>query len=159
MYVDVTFQLKQRGMLQVPASAVLFKPQGLQVAVVDATGKVDFRPITVARDDGDTVELATGVQSGDRVALNISSGIGQGQQVNAVEVDAAVAMAAPAGEVGPPQSVGTSSPFNAPQPNSGVHPPFPAKAPAPLSAIPDPGESPPPVNNPRTGSAGENSTP
>jgi RND family efflux transporter MFP subunit len=162
MYVDVTFQLKQRGLLQVPASAMLFKPQGLQVAVVDADGKVSFCPITVARDDGDTVEIATGLQSGDRVALNISSGISQGQQVAPVDVDATVAMvppplpAAPAAEVGPPQSVGTASPFKIPAPNSGMNPPAPARAPA-LNAIPDPGESPPPASNPLTGGAGDSS--
>ena len=38
-----------------------------------------FRPVTVAKDDGDTVELADGVRPGDRVALNISSAVTPGQ--------------------------------------------------------------------------------
>jgi hypothetical protein len=79
-----------------------------------------------------------------------------------VDVDATVAMvppplpAAPAAEVGPPQSVGTASPFKIPAPNSGMNPPAPARAPA-LNAIPDPGESPPPASNPLTGGAGDSS--
>jgi hypothetical protein len=82
MYVQVTFQLDQQGLLEVPAAAILFRPGGLQVAVVDDTGKVDFHPVTVAKDSGDTVVLASGVKAGDRVALNISSAISQGEVVS-----------------------------------------------------------------------------
>jgi RND family efflux transporter MFP subunit len=83
MYVQVTFQLKQAGLLEVPAAAILFRPGGLQVAVVDGDGKVEFRPVTVAKDNGDTVVLASGVHAGDRVALNLSSAITNGEQVTA----------------------------------------------------------------------------
>jgi RND family efflux transporter MFP subunit len=86
MYVQVTFELNQRKLPQVPAAAILFRPTGLQVAVVNADSKVEFHPVTVARDNGDTVELATGANPGDRVALNLSSAIMPGEQVNAVEV-------------------------------------------------------------------------
>jgi RND family efflux transporter MFP subunit len=87
MYVQVTFELNQRGLVQVPAAAILFQPSGLQVAVVGPDNKVEFRPVTVAKDDGDTVELASGVSPGDRVALNISSAVLPGEQVNAVEAE------------------------------------------------------------------------
>jgi RND family efflux transporter MFP subunit len=81
MYVQITFELKQRGLQEVPAAAILFRPGGLQVAVVDSDSKVDFRTVTVAKDNGDTVVLATGVNPGDRVALNLSSAITDGEQV------------------------------------------------------------------------------
>jgi RND family efflux transporter MFP subunit len=100
MYVRVTFDLNQRGLLEVPAAAILYKPGGLQVAVIDANGKVDFRPITVAKDNGDSVELATGVQRGDRVALNISTAIVQGETVKAEQSDSGPAVAAPVGKPG-----------------------------------------------------------
>lgn len=154
MYMNVTFQLPQRGLLQVPASAILFRTKGLQVAVIDGGNKVDFRPITVARDDGDTVELANGVEPNDRVALNISSAISPGEQVNPVDVTSSVVMsmppppmAAPAVEAsyGPKGALPTAA-QKTPVPDSGMNPPAPAKAPAPLNAIPDPGESPPPVS-------------
>ena len=85
LYVQVTFELAQHGLLSVPAAAMLARPGGMQVAVVGPDGRVDFRPVTVARDDGDTVELSDGVRPGDRVALNISSGVTPGEKVDAVE--------------------------------------------------------------------------
>jgi len=83
MYVHVTFQLNQQGLLEVPAAAILFRPGGLQVAVVNGDNKVDFRPVTVAKDNGDTVVLASGVNAGDHVALNLSSAITPGEEVTA----------------------------------------------------------------------------
>jgi RND family efflux transporter MFP subunit len=81
MYVQVTFKLNQRGLQEVPAAAIMFRPTGLQVAVIDSDGKVQLRPVTVAEDNGDTVILASGVDSGDRVALNLSSAITAGEEV------------------------------------------------------------------------------
>jgi RND family efflux transporter MFP subunit len=88
MYVQVTFELNQRGLMEVPAAAILFRPDGLQVAVVDDANKIDFRNITVAKDNGDTVEVASGVKQGDRVAVNINSDIALGQEVTVVEDEA-----------------------------------------------------------------------
>jgi RND family efflux transporter MFP subunit len=85
MYVQVKFQLPQHGLQEVPAAAIMFRPGGLQVAVVGSDNKVDFRPVTVSKDNGDTVVLASGVNAGDRVALNLSSAIGAGEQVNVID--------------------------------------------------------------------------
>jgi RND family efflux transporter MFP subunit len=85
MYVQVTFELNQRGLQKVPAAAILFRTAGLQVAVVDKSGRIDFRPATVAKDNGDTVVLASGVNAGDKVALNLSSAITAGEIVTPVE--------------------------------------------------------------------------
>jgi len=48
---------------------------------VDAGGKIRFRNVAIARDNGSLVELASGVQPGDRLVLNISSQIADGQKV------------------------------------------------------------------------------
>jgi len=85
MYLNVTFQLNQRGLLEVPAAAILFRSTGLQVAVVDSSGRIDFRPVAVAKDNGDTVVLASGVNPGDKVALNLSSAITPGELVTPAE--------------------------------------------------------------------------
>jgi RND family efflux transporter MFP subunit len=85
--VQVTFQLSQHGLLSVPAAAILFKPQGLQVAVVDQQNKVEFRNVQVAKDNGDTVELSSGVEPTDRVALNIRDDITPGEVVKPMEGD------------------------------------------------------------------------
>ena len=67
----------------------LAQPSLLQVAEVDANGKIQFENVVIARDNGSLVELASGVQPGDRLVLNISSQIAPGQTVAVNEPDAA----------------------------------------------------------------------
>jgi hypothetical protein len=81
MYVNVAFRLTPRGLVEIPAAALLFRATGTQVAVVDRDGKIRFANVLIARDNGSVVELATGVQPGDRLVLNISSQIAAGQPV------------------------------------------------------------------------------
>jgi hypothetical protein len=42
---------------------------------------VRFRAVTIARDDGDRVELSSGVSDDDRLVLNISNQIVDGEKV------------------------------------------------------------------------------
>jgi hypothetical protein len=51
------------------------------VARVDASGRISFRDVTIGRDDGSVVELASGAVAGDRLALNVSSQIVDGENV------------------------------------------------------------------------------
>jgi RND family efflux transporter MFP subunit len=88
MYVNVAFRLPPRGLVEVPAAALIFRASGTQVAQVDANGKVRFANVAIARDNGSLVELASGVQSGDKLVLNISSQIASGQTVAVNEPDA-----------------------------------------------------------------------
>ncbi len=89
MYVNVAFRLPPRGLVEVPAAALIFRSSGTQVARVDVNGKVQFATVVIARDNGTLVELASGVESGDRLVLNISSMIAAGQTVAVNEPDAA----------------------------------------------------------------------
>ena len=75
MYVKVAFNLTPRGQVQVPAAALVYRSDGTYVAQVDDNSKVHFRKVTIARDDGNVLELNSGVAPGDRLALNISSQI------------------------------------------------------------------------------------
>jgi RND family efflux transporter MFP subunit len=81
MYVNIAFRLPPRGLVEVPAAALIFRASGTQVAQVDASGKVQFANVVIARDNGSLVELASGVQPGDKLILNISSQIAAGQTV------------------------------------------------------------------------------
>ncbi len=81
LYLQVSFNLSNAGMHQVPAASLVFTPQGPKVAVVAAGDQVRFRPVTIGRDDGDHVELSSGVADGDRLVLNISNQISEGQKV------------------------------------------------------------------------------
>jgi RND family efflux transporter MFP subunit len=85
MYVNIAFRLPPRGLVEVPAAALIFRASGTQVAQVDASGKVQFENVVIARDNGSLVELASGVQPGDRLVLNISSQIASGQTVTVNE--------------------------------------------------------------------------
>lgn len=89
MYVNIAFRLPPRGLVEVPAAALIFRASGTQVAEVDAGGKIKFDNVVIARDNGSLVELASGVQPGDKLVLNISSQITQGQKVAVNEPDAA----------------------------------------------------------------------
>ncbi|MDE1901769.1 MAG: efflux RND transporter periplasmic adaptor subunit [Alphaproteobacteria bacterium] len=83
LYVTVAFDVATPGLVQVPAAALIFKSSGPQVAIIGADGKVDFHNVTIARDNGNTVELSAGVAAGDDVALNISDQVTQGDVVTA----------------------------------------------------------------------------
>jgi RND family efflux transporter MFP subunit len=83
MYVNVAFRLQPRGQVEVPAAALIFRAGGVQVARVDGDGKIAFQNVTIARDDGSMVELASGAKSGDRLVLNLSSQIADGETVAA----------------------------------------------------------------------------
>jgi RND family efflux transporter MFP subunit len=88
MYVNVAFGLPPRGLVEVPAAALIFRSTGTQVAHVDDGGKINFETVTIARDNGSLVELASGVKPGDRLVLNISSQITAGQTVAVTEPQA-----------------------------------------------------------------------
>jgi RND family efflux transporter MFP subunit len=81
LYVQVGFKLQNSGMSQVPAAALVFSAAGPKVAVVGSDGSVKFQPVTIGRDDGDKVELSSGVVEGDRLVLNISNQIVAGEKV------------------------------------------------------------------------------
>jgi RND family efflux transporter MFP subunit len=85
MYLQLTFQLKQGALLQIPASALLFHTSGPQVAVIGDDNKVAFHDVTIAHDQGDVVQIGSGLSSTDRIALNISDQIAAGDKVNPVD--------------------------------------------------------------------------
>lgn len=81
LYVQVAFQLPNGGQFSVPAAALLFTREGPKVALVGPDSAVHFKKVTIARDDGDQVQLGDGVNAGDLLALNISNQIVDGQKV------------------------------------------------------------------------------
>jgi multidrug efflux pump subunit AcrA (membrane-fusion protein) len=81
LYVQVGFQLQNNGMSQIPAAALVFSAGGPKVAVVDGDGSIRFQSVTIGRDDGDKVELSSGVTDGERLVLNISNQIVAGEKV------------------------------------------------------------------------------
>jgi len=86
MYVDVNFDIAVHGTLQVPAAALNFRSGGPQVAVVDSEHRVIFHKVSIIRDNGNTIEIGSGLTAGDQVVLNISNQIVDGEKVKIGEV-------------------------------------------------------------------------
>jgi RND family efflux transporter MFP subunit len=67
--------------LSIPASALIFNNSGLRVATVDADNKVRFKTVTIARDLGKEIEIATGLSPRDRIIVTPLDGIVDGDRV------------------------------------------------------------------------------
>ncbi|WP_020203459.1 efflux RND transporter periplasmic adaptor subunit [Cupriavidus sp. WS] len=80
-YVTVSLPLKNSQALLAPSNALLFRGEGTRVAVVDAQGKVTLRPVNLGRYYGTTVEVLDGLGLQDRLVLNPSDSIANGDRV------------------------------------------------------------------------------
>jgi RND family efflux transporter MFP subunit len=69
--------------LVVPADALIFNRNGIQVAVV-SNGKAEFRKIEVKRDMGTRVEVDSGIRAGDQVILNPPVTLVDGSKIRAL---------------------------------------------------------------------------
>jgi len=66
-------------------NTLLFRPNGVQVAVVDGAGKALLRTVTLGRDFGTTVEVTSGLDVSERVIANPGDAIAPGDAVRVVE--------------------------------------------------------------------------
>jgi RND family efflux transporter MFP subunit len=81
-YVFVHFKIPvQSRELSIPSDALIFRSQGLQVGIV-RDGHVHLQTITIGKDNGKTVEVATGLSANDKVILAPSDSLAEGQPVN-----------------------------------------------------------------------------
>src|ERR1700676_4753381 len=81
IYCTIELQIPRKTPgLSVPADAIIFNRDGLQVAVVE-NGVAHIRKISVARDLGTEVEARDGVKPGDQVILNPSVELVEGSKV------------------------------------------------------------------------------
>jgi RND family efflux transporter MFP subunit len=81
-FANINFQLPgDTAVMSLPASALIFGKNGLHVATVDADNRIVLKPVTIMRDLGKTVELASGLAPGDRVIESPPDGIADGESV------------------------------------------------------------------------------
>ncbi len=90
-YAEVSFEIPGAAAadaapqaLLLPSSALLFRSQGMEVAVVDAGDHVQVKHVGAGRNLGQTMEITSGLQSGDRVIDNPPDSIAEGQLVRVV---------------------------------------------------------------------------
>jgi RND family efflux transporter MFP subunit len=85
-FANVSLQLPQAGeTLRIPSSALLFDKNGLRVATLNQDDTVKLKPVTIARDMGQTIEIGTGLAANDRVIQNPPDGVSDGDKVHVAE--------------------------------------------------------------------------
>ncbi len=98
-FANVSFNLpRDAGTLSIPPSALIFDKAGLRVATVGPDGRVSLKSVTVARDLGKVIELASGIADDDRLIESPPDGIADGDPVRVAAMDAKAA--APVGSAG-----------------------------------------------------------
>ena len=97
-YAEVHFELPSNPhMVRIPASALVFRQDGMQVAVLGSGDHVELRPVTLGRNLGTDVEVIRGLAPTDRVIDSPPDSLATG---DLVRVAAAEPSAAP-GQEGP----------------------------------------------------------
>jgi RND family efflux transporter MFP subunit len=69
------------NVLSVPSSALIFDAKGLSIATVDANNHVLLKSVSIQRDLGSVIEVASGLAPNDRVIQNPPDGIDNGAEV------------------------------------------------------------------------------
>jgi RND family efflux transporter MFP subunit len=81
IYCTIELRIPRKTpMLSLPADAIIFDRNGMQVAVI-SNGKAETHKVRVKRDFGTRVEVDTGVKAGDQVVLNPPVNLIDGNEV------------------------------------------------------------------------------
>ncbi|MGH6877466.1 MAG: efflux RND transporter periplasmic adaptor subunit [Rhizomicrobium sp.] len=87
-YAQVTIRLPaSRNIERLPASALIFRAHGLQVATVQPDERIRLKSISIARDLGTQIEVNGGLNSRDEVVDNPPDSIETGDRVRIVAAD------------------------------------------------------------------------
>jgi membrane fusion protein, multidrug efflux system len=85
-YVNVNFTFpSDPNTLIIPSQALLFRADGLEVALVDRQDRVRLQNVSLGRNLGLDVEITTGLKAADKIVANPSLGLLEGQQVKVVQ--------------------------------------------------------------------------
>jgi membrane fusion protein, multidrug efflux system len=81
-YAQVHIELPADAqMVELPSSALIFGDSGMQVATVGPDNRVVIKPISISRDMGNVVQIATGITKNDKIINNPPDALEQGDQV------------------------------------------------------------------------------
>ncbi len=90
-YVQVALPGTARGHMLVSGNALLFRAEGPRMAVVDDQGVVHLHPVVIARDLGQVLEIESGIALSDKIIINPSDSIADGDHVVVVPQNGAKA--------------------------------------------------------------------
>jgi len=89
-YAEVHFDLPaQPDMVRIPTSALIFREQGLEVAVVGPGDRIEMRKVKLGRNLGTDVEVLTGLTPRDHVVDSPPDSLAQGDPVRVASPDTA----------------------------------------------------------------------
>jgi RND family efflux transporter MFP subunit len=82
-YTEVHLKLKEGvPTMTIPVSALLFRQEGLRVAVAKSDNTAELEPVTLGRDFGDVAEITTGLTGQERIISNPPDSIIDGERLN-----------------------------------------------------------------------------
>ena len=80
-FVYVNLRIPVKSYLQIPVAAVTQRNGTQQVAILGHDSTVQFRPIKIASTNGAIINVLEGVQTGEKVGLNVPSNLTDGTKV------------------------------------------------------------------------------
>lgn len=94
-YAQARFNEANDGrVLTLPDTALIFRAQGMQVAVVGNDNRVQLESVRLGRDFGNTVEILNGIEAADRVIVNPPDAIRNGMIVQVAQPAAVATISA-----------------------------------------------------------------
>jgi multidrug efflux pump subunit AcrA (membrane-fusion protein) len=82
MYATVNFGVQSpEPPVRIPATALIIRAEGPQVAVVDGNQKVHYEKVIIGRDYGNQLDIISGLEAGATVIVNVADGLQEGAQV------------------------------------------------------------------------------
>ncbi|NWK76525.1 efflux RND transporter periplasmic adaptor subunit [Aquitalea sp. LB_tupeE] len=86
-YVEASFKMSSPAGLTLPTNTLIFGSEGSQVAVVDEHNKVRLQKVALGTDYGKDIAIKAGLSGKERIILNPSDAIHNGQSVAIVASD------------------------------------------------------------------------
>jgi RND family efflux transporter MFP subunit len=85
MYLQVKFIApRAAGTVLIPSAALLWRPDGTIVQVLDSEHHVSYRKVQVGRDFGAEIEVVSGLQGGETIVVHPGDALKEGEQVEPV---------------------------------------------------------------------------
>ncbi len=83
-FVEVEIRVRVPSLVEMPVEALVMRGTHAFATIVDSNGRLHFRPVRLADDDGETARVLEGVRAGETVALNVGESLEDGALVQPV---------------------------------------------------------------------------
>jgi RND family efflux transporter MFP subunit len=81
-YTEAHLKLPEKeNAIRLPVNTLIFRANGLQVAIVDIDNHAQLKTVSMGRDFGNEVEITTGIQPNDSIIVNPPDSLANGQTV------------------------------------------------------------------------------